>query len=516
MQMHFRLAVSLFLSFALFLCFFPAAAYSESSETELLFPEYVTLGPVTAGEKIERSIALRNTEDEPVYLNFTTTCPCLKVEPLELSISPSSSAELRVLFDSWGYSGKTIKKVYVASSIEKYHGSIITFEALVEGAASEDTGSGRCLECEEREQQAYLNHLLEQKETAVPHGEFFYSAGCRECDKFLENELPELLEKSEDRLVVIPLHVTDPEVFELFLQRTLHQGKKVENLPALILKGEISTGIKDIRAAIIEAVSGEPSGKESTQPAENTPVENTPAASGLVSGLAPIPIFGAGLIDGINPCAFTTIIFMLSALALYGRSRRQMLSTGLVFSGAVFVTYYLVGLGFFAVIRRASAYSYISDFLRWGLVFILILFALISIYDGIMIRKGKTEKVILQLSLGMKQRIHKSIRHGLKSASLIGGAALMGVFVSLFELACTGQVYLPTITYMVTRGFSYGYALLLIYNIGFILPLLAVFFLVYTGTSSKTISSVFSTHMATVKFSLSGIFLLLGFLTLLQ
>ncbi len=513
--MHFSLAV------ILFLFFFPSAVSSENSNTVLLIPEYVTLGPVAAGEKIERFIPLHNTESEPVYLNFTTTCPCLKVEPLELSISPSSSAELRVLFDSWGYSGKTIKKVFVASSIEKYHGSIMTFEAMVEGAASEDTGTIRCLECEEREQQAYLNHLLQQKETAVPHGEFFYSAGCRECDKFLQNELPELLEKSEDRLVVIPLHVTDPEVFELFLKRTLHQGKKVENLPALILEGEISTGIKDIRAAVIEAVSGDPGGKENDPttenvPVENTPVENTPAASGLISNLAPIPIFGAGLIDGINPCAFTTIIFMLSALALYGRSRRQMLSTGLVFSLSVFITYYLVGLGFFAVIRKASAYSYISDFLRWGLILILILFATVSIYDGIMIRRGKTEKVILQLSRAMKQRIHKSVRHGLKSTSLIGGTALMGVLVSLFELACTGQVYLPTITYMVTRGFSYGYALLLIYNIGFILPLLAVFFLVYTGTSSKTISSVFSTHMAAVKFSLSGIFLILGFLTLLQ
>ena len=53
----------------------------------------------------------------------------------------------------------------------------------------------------------------------------------------------------------------------------------------------------------------------------------------------------AGLIDGVNPCAFATILFFVSYLAVSRRQRREMLLVGGAFALGVFVTYFAVGLG---------------------------------------------------------------------------------------------------------------------------------------------------------------------------
>ncbi|NOY07711.1 MAG: hypothetical protein GXP33_02585 [Spirochaetes bacterium] len=55
----------------------------------------------------------------------------------------------------------------------------------------------------------------------------------------------------------------------------------------------------------------------------------------------------------------------------------------------------------------------------------------------------------------------------------MASSILLGILVSIFELASTGQVYLPSIIYLIrVKRDTAGYLLLLLYNIGFIIPLL--------------------------------------------
>lgn len=88
---------------------------------------------------------------------------------------------------------------------------------------------------------------------------------------------------------------------------------------------------------------------------------------------------------------------------------------------------------------------------------------------------------------------------------MIAGALIAGFTVSILEFACTGQVYLPTITYMATQKASaLGY--LLFYNALFILPLLVVFGVVYFGVSSQTIAKVMERKVGAVKLILALVF----------
>jgi len=84
--------------------------------------------------------------------------------------------------------------------------------------------------------------------------------------------------------------------------------------------------------------------------------------------------------------------------------------------------------------------------------------------------------------------------------------------ISLIELACTGQVYLPTIVFVLgvpelrVRGLFY----LLVYNILFVTPLVIVFLLAYWGTASEQLGQFINRRTGAIKLATGGLFLLLG------
>ena len=77
------------------------------------------------------------------------------------------------------------------------------------------------------------------------------------------------------------------------------------------------------------------------------------AKQGIVERFKSLGIFTvafAGLLDGLNPCAFATLIFFVSYLTLSGRKGRQVLAVGTAFTAGVFLAYLAVGLGFHQVL----------------------------------------------------------------------------------------------------------------------------------------------------------------------
>ncbi|MCK9379383.1 MAG: hypothetical protein M0P97_04550, partial [Candidatus Moranbacteria bacterium] len=60
-------------------------------------------------------------------------------------------------------------------------------------------------------------------------------------------------------------------------------------------------------------------------------------------------IVGAALVDAINPCAFAVLIILV-ATVIGAQGRKKALWSGLLFSLAVFVSYFLMGLGLYKVI----------------------------------------------------------------------------------------------------------------------------------------------------------------------
>jgi len=224
----------------------------------------------------------------------------------------------------------------------------------------------------------------------------------------------------------------------------------------------------------------------------------------------------AGLGDGINPCAFATILFFVSYLGMVGRKGREILIVGMAFAFSVFITYFLVGLGFFNIVKSITNIDILAKIIFGGTAGLCVIFGFLSIADYFQVRAGKTQDMALQLPVFLKRRIHATIRENVRTKSIIAGALIAGFMVSILELACTGQIYLPTIVFMLGRSGSRLSALfyLLVYNVFFIVPLLIVFGFVYKGVSSRAIAKIMEARVGMVKLGLAFVFFMVAGLLL--
>ena len=212
-------------------------------------------------------------------------------------------------------------------------------------------------------------------------------------------------------------------------------------------------------------------------------------------------IVGAGLLDGINPCAFATIILFLSYLQIARRRAGEMLGVGFAFVIGVFITYFVLGLGLFAIAEQIQRVQILGLMLTWGMATFVLVVMVLNLRDGVLCMQGRIKETTLQLP-GFRQGSRPSSRPYRRSASLVvvSGAGQC-VVISVLELACTGQVYLPTIQVMVQAGSGLAIWYLLLYNIAFVAPLLLIFGLTFFGLRSDGLIEFQKRHTALVKFS---------------
>jgi cytochrome c biogenesis protein CcdA len=224
-------------------------------------------------------------------------------------------------------------------------------------------------------------------------------------------------------------------------------------------------------------------------------------------------VVSAGLMDGLNPCAFSVIIFFLSYLAYVGRTRRQIVTAGIVFTVAVFLTYLALGLGLAGLATLAERWSdLIRRCLYGGAAAMALVAALLSFRDGLHALKGETSGFALALPEALRGRIRRQIAHRSRLGLTLGATVLLGVVVASFELPCTGQMYLPVIMFGLRNLPSMWGPLgwLVLYNLCFIVPLVVVFVAVLFGLTSERLTALFRRHLAGTKFAMAGVFALLG------
>jgi cytochrome c biogenesis protein CcdA len=487
-------------------------------------------------EKPERtSLTIENSNGEKVTVSIVPTCGCLAADPLEFTLLPGKTKTITLTFDPAGYSGKVEKEFIIRSTSPSLRKAIfVVHGTVIADSAQDEPGPPRG----------------EQAPTPASTLtiEFYYTPGCRECRTFMTSTVPKVEEKLHLNIEVEKKDVLTPRYYKELLREYDKENMGEISLPVVVFSGHgiRVAGMENIertflslteRALEQRAPGTEEQGTPDEQRATGTEEQGTPKgeqrAPGTeeqapekqataeerperMRGLALIPVLAAGLTDGVNPCAFATILFLLSALAVAGRSRKEIFVIGLFFTLAVFVSYYLIGIGLFSALRKAESYPLVATVIRYALVALLFVLAGLSLYDFSLIRRGKAAAITLQLPKVFKQRIHASIRGRIRSSALITTALILGVLVSLFELACTGQIYFPTIAYVVkveqsVRSFLY----LALYNIGFIVPLVAVFSLTYAGVGSQRLVRFFNDNMGRVKLVTAGLFVALALLMLL-
>ncbi|MCU0650802.1 MAG: hypothetical protein MUC52_01015, partial [Candidatus Omnitrophica bacterium] len=267
---------------------------------------------------------------------------------------------------------------------------------------------------------------------------------------------------------------------------------------------------------------------KSPAPSAEAAAKPLPAADLVKHFLSFTPgiIVSAGLVDGINPCAFTVIIFFISFLALQGYSRRDTALIGASFILAVFLTYLLLGLGLFGFFYSIKGVMLVRKAFNWIIAAFTLILGILAVRDIMQFRKTRsTDNMILALPASVKNQIHKVIGLGYRRRQTEGNDAagrpvtailltafVTGFLVSLLEAVCTGQLYLPTISYVLkSSGMKLQAAwYLVLYNLMFVTPLIVIFLCALAGVNSGEFSKFFHRHFVLTKSLLAIMFFVLA------
>jgi cytochrome c biogenesis protein CcdA len=176
---------------------------------------------------------------------------------------------------------------------------------------------------------------------------------------------------------------------------------------------------------------------------------------------------------------------LISIVAI--ENRRRILTVGGVYITAVFIFYLLSGAGLFSVVHLSGFSTTLS---LLGAMVALVL-GLTNVIDVVRNR----DEFLLAIPSSKKELIERYI-----NAASLPAAFGLGILVGIFELPCTGGIYLAILGLM-SRSYSLmeGIPYLVLYNLVFILPLVLILVLVAFGISPEHANSFRLRHRRTLR-----------------
>jgi cytochrome c-type biogenesis protein len=182
-------------------------------------------------------------------------------------------------------------------------------------------------------------------------------------------------------------------------------------------------------------------------------------------------VIGSGFADGFNPCAYALLVLfatytltLVNAVTADGRptpsARRTLLGAGSLYVGAVFVTYFMLGLGLYTLFEGFGRDHLVA---RVAAVFALLM-AVWMLKDVFLPGWGPT----MAAPTGTHGWMNKAMQRG----GLVG-MLMAGILVGICTVPCSGAMYFSvTAVLHASGGGIVGLALLALYNVAFILPLM--------------------------------------------
>jgi cytochrome c biogenesis protein CcdA len=198
-----------------------------------------------------------------------------------------------------------------------------------------------------------------------------------------------------------------------------------------------------------------------------------PFDAATFGGLTVPTVLGAGVLDGLNPCAFALLVlFATYTLTLVNSvtsegsptalARRRLLGAGSLYVGAVWITYFLIGLGLFAFLSWLG-----EDHLITRIAAVLALVMALWMVKDILLPGWGPALAAPHASHGW---MHRAMERG-----GLGGMLLAGVLVGICTVPCSGAIYIDIVAVLHASGGGVtGLAMLALYNLAYIVPLVAL------------------------------------------
>jgi len=323
---------------------------------------------------------------------------------------------------------------------------------------------------------------------------FFFNRNCGDCLKTLP--FIEEFDAAHPEVMVLYIDVMESdENLALFKAFKDYYGASFVPVPSVFVGNITLSGTEEITGDLGDAVN-----RTLTALPTPAPPSRLPEGAELTLPL----VIASALVDGINPCAFSVLIFLLVTIVSL-ESRRKMLAVGSVFICAVFTFYFLSGLGLFAVIQSAGISRLIS------IIAAVVAFAagVISVLSVFGHGNGQS---FLSIPESKKGIINRYIR----KASL-PAAFVVGILVGMFELPCTGGIYLAILSLLSNRMTAIeGIPYLLVYNFFFVLPLIVILGVCTYGIPVERLEEWRTGSRKAVRVIMGAVMIFLGIILILE
>lgn len=188
-----------------------------------------------------------------------------------------------------------------------------------------------------------------------------------------------------------------------------------------------------------------------------------------------LEIAGYAAVDAINPCALAVMVIVLTSLLLANpQNRKIVLLGGFSFTSAVFILYFIYGLGITAAF---GLFSSIAPAFNKIIGIFAIFLGILNLKDYLVYQPGG---VATEMPLTMRPKM----KIWVKRITSPKGAFIIGVLVTGFLLPCTIGPYIIASGILSELNFISRIPWLLFYNLIFVLPMIAITLAIYFGVSS--------------------------------
>lgn len=478
-------------------------------------------GRMDDSQVIDHTFVIGNGGDAVLEIGKIRGCCGATTELATNRIPAGSNTTFKVKFSLRGRKGEQRKSIYLGSNDPKQ----LYLQLRFVGTVTSGTDSSP-------EPAEVVQTFSETQQTSnIPPVviDYFYEAGCPDCNRVRKEILPKLNERFEGYYVVNRHDIgIKTNVFWLMAYEDKLSIKDNRPVCMVVDYQYVFNGFAAIKKGLLSQMDTCVTARldPNWKPPEPIAVKisNGPdVAEERVRRFTLSAVITAGLIDGINPCAISTLVFFMSLLGVSRVKGGGLLMMGVAFCLASFVTYTAIGFGLIRTLYLFEGLPMVRFGMEAVMMGLLAVFAYLSFRDAWRFHQsGNPHDISLQLPDRIKAEIHGIMRKGLATGSLVLGGLLMGATVTVLESICTGQVYVPTLVLVIKSRFggltaggesaSRAWSYLFLYNAMFIVPLALVFVLTFLGLRTQTLLEWSKRNVVASKILLGVFFLAMAVL----
>ncbi len=219
-------------------------------------------------------------------------------------------------------------------------------------------------------------------------------------------------------------------------------------------------------------------------------------------------VLTSGFVDSFNPCAISLLLIYISLMFTLKKDRKDIMAFAAAYIISIYVTYFLIGVSGLKLLDFMRAASLpmpnLVAKIGAGLVF----------FFGVMnIKEYFFPGSPFSIRIPLKVRGYVS-KYAYEAT--ITSAIVVGFLIGVYEFPCSGAIYLAIISLIHTKvNFFTGISYLLLYNLMFVLPLLAIFALATNKLTTEKWINLQEKHGRKLHLFLAIVMLALGAIILL-